>query len=126
MRIKDAAIDKMIVRAKKLCGIPEWEVTWDWGTPEFMAENDPTWWTEHRAYITLGKKDCASLDRNAMFRLIVHELLHVVVAPIWKSASDWIYELVKDETQRAIFDRAQNTSENTVIDFIISKIMRLG
>jgi hypothetical protein len=123
MRLRKGTLDRMIVRAKKAWGIPAWEVTWEFGDPEYMAENRPDFWTEHRAHLLFDETSCKTLPRDVVYRLVLHELGHVVVAPIWRVGRDWVYELVKDDTQRAVYERLTNSAENEVLDFLIRFVL---
>jgi hypothetical protein len=123
MRLRKGTLDRMIARAKKAWGIPTWEITYEFGVPEYMAENQPEFWTEHRAHLVFDENSCKTLPRDSVYRLVLHELGHVVVAPIWRVARDWVCELEPDGKRQAIFERQCNTAENDVIDFLIRYVM---
>ena len=120
-RIRDSAVDFYIRRGKKRLGLGHWEVTWAWGHPEDIAENVWTEWLEYHMHLIIDRKYFQGLNRQARYRLILHEMAHVILAPIWRVGHDWMLKLAPQMIE--VFDENSNTAENQVIGHLLKEVL---
>lgn len=124
MRLRTNTLDRMIAKAKKLWGISEWDITYLLGEVPHEAEIDLNNWIEHRAVITFDEHNLHKAVRNEVYLLVVHEVGHVVIAPIWRGVSDWIVNRLTDE-ERETFEESVNTRENEVLGFLMARVLKV-
>ena len=118
-------IERMISRAKKLWGMDDWTVEWNYADLPHEGESDPRYWTEHRAWITLDKETARDSDQKKIFRIIVHELGHAIVYPVWRAMTDFTDNYLKSAKEKAVYEDSVNSAENIVIDYLITKVFKL-
>lgn len=123
MRTDKKTIDNMIRQAGKIWGIEDWDLTWEWRDCFRGADIDCTYWTEKRAKLGLDKKMFRENDRKYLFRIVLHEIGHCVVYPIYRSISDWTDHFA-DKRTRATVEEAINSAENIVIDHMIVQVLK--
>jgi hypothetical protein len=121
-------IDRMVEKAKRQWALTDWTVIWEFGDLNVEGESDTRYWPEKKALITIDRDTAREVDRKHLYRIIVHELGHAVIAPPWRGVTDWIDDkemLPQGTKERRIFDEQYNTRENEVIDFIATHIFKL-
>jgi len=123
MRLRKNTIDRMIAKAKKLWGLEDWDITWEFDELDIQGSIDPTNWIEKRAVITLDEKTVKAMPRREVFLLVVHEIGHPAIMFISRTAEDWVKNLVKDKQTYDIFSEAMNSAENLVLGHLMSKVI---
>lgn len=125
-------VERCIREARRLWGLDEqWVIgfrpvnTVDVeGTPTHIAVT----WTEKRATIEYARNSPMIRDRKRFRRDIIHEVGHLVLAPIWQGVTDWMDDrdmLPEGTRERRVFEEMFNTRENEVIDFIVGQVFKL-
>lgn len=103
----------------------QWRIEWEWTTEGDGRQASNTSidcthltekWTKIRVDARLKSKP------NDLQREIFHELGHLVVAPIWRSMSDFASVHLAG-SERESYEEAVNSAENVVIDHVVFQIM---
>jgi hypothetical protein len=125
MRLRAGTLDRMIANAKKLWGIPEWDITWKFGALPHLGEIDMANYIEKRCVITFDEETVRKCTRLEVYRLVVHEVGHPILEPIERGVLDWVSHLNLNEEQCSIFAEMLNTRENEVLGHVMSSMMRV-
>lgn len=119
-------VDLMIAVARAAWGYDEqWRFTWEWthtgdGRQASNSSIECDHLTEKRAHLKLDARLLRDLDQ--LRREIYHELGHPIVAPIWRSMSDFAAVHLQG-TERESYEEAVNSAENVVIDHIVFQLL---
>ena len=115
-------VQEIILRGKYDVGINEWDISWAWGDCEYEGDIEIRF-TEKSALITLDYKKIP--NQKILVRTIYHELLHCILEPIERGASDFAEYYIKDPKAKSVFYEQLNTRQNETIDHIVTKILCL-
>lgn len=128
--VDHAKAQAALLAARLLWGIDEqWDIQIKW-TDNVLADEagsptdigiDMLHWPSKRATIEIANSyDISKIDED-----MAHEVGHLVIAPLYRTVTDWLDTLLPIGTkERVIFEESYNSSENIVIDAILFQALR--
>lgn len=122
MNITAKTVNRILARAQKTWGIPEWTIEWQFGNCDYEGDIEIRF-SEKYALITLDKKKIP--DRTTLNRTIFHEVGHCILIAVERGIDDFVEHYIRDKKARDVFWEQVNTRQNECLDHLVTRVFHL-